>query len=461
METKIKELEESKIQLSVEVTKDELKPELADAYKQVAKKYTIPGFRKGKIPAHIIDLRIGKEVVIDEMLSSALPKFYMKAVDESKIFPVSRPKIEIVDVSDEKLVFNADILVKPEITLGDYKGVEVSMPKIEAPKDEIDQRLDVLRERFSNLQPVEREVNSGDFALVDYEVFKNADKLEEMSISDYMMEIDERKLAKEMYDVLIGTKPGEKREVKVTLPPQHSNPELAGQEVDVKLQVKEVKEKTLPEPSDDFAKESSEFDTIKELREDIGNNIIKQKEDMRKALLPEKALEVVAANADYNLPQEMVDEEASRLKNEFQSSLDQRGLKVEDYLKLTGSNEEKIKEDMEKEARRLISNELILDAVAEREDIKVDKEDIDKEVEKMAVAAGQAVGTYYKELEKHGRLFNIIGDIRLRKALNLITDNTKVKDEVEVAEKKEPKVKKPKVSSEKKNIENIKAGEEK
>lgn len=447
METKIKELEESKIQLSVEISQDELKPEISNAYKRVAQKYTIPGFRKGKIPPHIIDLKIGKEIVIDEMLNNSLSKFYLKAIDEAKIYPVSRPKIEVIDVSDEKLEFNADVLVKPKIKLSEYKGVEVELPKVDASKKEIDEKLDTVRERFSKLETVDHEIKNGNFALVDYEVIKGTEKLEDMSLSDYMMEIDERRLSKEIYDVLAGAKAGEEKETKVTLPKEHSDPQLAGQAVDVKLKIKEVKERVLPEANDDFAKEASEFDTIKEFKADIKSNIVRQKEDTRKAMLPEKALSRVIDDADFNLAQEMVDEETDRLYNDFESSLSERKLKVEDYLQITGSTKEKIREEMEKEARRLISNEFILDTIAEQEDIKVEQEDIDNEIEKRAQAAGQSVDNYYKELVKNGRLYNIIGDIRLRKALDVIVDNAKVKDEVEVSEDKKSVDKKSKAKN--------------
>lgn len=449
METKIKELENSKVQMSVEVSKDELKPEIANAYKKIAGKYNIPGFRKGKIPAHIIDLKIGKEIVFDEMLNASLPKFYLQAIDEAKIFPVARPKIDVVDVSDEKLVFNADVIIKPEIKLGDYKGIEVFLPKIAASKKEIDEKLDIIRERFSKLEPVDKKVKNGNFVLVDYEVFKDSEKMDEMSISDYVMEVDERKLAKQIYDALIGTKAGEEKEATVTMPIQHTNIELAGKEVEVKLKIKEVKERILPEANDDFAKEASEFDTIKELREDIKKGIINQKEDARKAILPEKALDTVVEQADFSIPNELVEEETNRLNTEFEESLSRQNLKVEDYLKITGSTSEKLREGMESEAQRLLSNEFILDAVAEKEEIKIEKEDIDAEIEKGAQAAGQSVDSYYKELEKHGRLYNIIGDIRLRKALNVIVDNAKVKDEVEASEDKKPKSKESKEESKK------------
>lgn len=437
MKTSIKNLPESRVQLTVEVREEELSPEISSAYRRVARKYPIPGFRSGKVPPRIIDVKIGKEIVLDEMLKEALPIFYTKAIKDTDVSPISKPKIEIVNLSEKELVFNADILVMPKVELCDYKNLEIRVPKLEVTEDDIEQRMMILRERFSRLEPVKRKVKQGDFILVDYDVFFDNKKIKELSISDYMLEVDNLKLAEPLYKSVIGANLNEELETMVKIPDEHPNKKLAGNDVKVKLKVNEIKEKILPEVNDEFARESSQFEAAAELVEDVKKNILNQKEGMRKVQISEKVLEETIKQSKVDAPKEMIEDEANRLFNDFERSLKEKNLELDEYLKFSNTSLGKIKESMTDEARRMILTEFILDEIARKENIKVTEEDIDKEIRRYARTANQPVENYRKQLEQTNKIYSIIRDIRFRKTLKVIIDNTKVKDEVESKEREE------------------------
>lgn len=431
MKTNIKNLPESKVELTIEVTEKELGPEISNAYKRVAEKYPIPGFRKGSIPPQIIDTKIGKEVVLNEMLREAVPIFYIKAIEESDISPISKPNIEIVSLSEKELVFNVNFLVKPNVNLCDYKNIEVIVPKSEVTAEDIDERLAILKERLAKLESVNRKIKDGDFVLVDHDVYYEDKKRKELSISDYMLEVDKQKLIEPLYKSLIGADPNDVKETPVKFPDEHPNKELAGKDVKVILKIKEAKEKILPEINDTFAQECSQFETLNELKEDISKNIAKQKDDMRKMLISEKALEEVIKQSKIDISKEMIEDEANRLFNDFENSLNQKDLKLEEYLKTSNASLEEIKESMKKEAERILNTEFLLNEIAEKEELKAEQADIDREIKRYAEAAKQPVDMYRKQLEQTNKIYSIIRDIRFRKALKIIINNIKVKDEVE------------------------------
>lgn len=431
MKTNVKNLPESRVQLTVEVQENELGPEISNAYKRVAKKYSIPGFRKGSIPQKIIDVKIGKDIVLNEMLKEAVPIFYIKAIEESNIYPISKPNIEIVSLSEKELVFNADVIIKPKIQLCDYKNIEITVPKEEVTDEEINERLMILRERFSKLEPVKRKVKDSDFVLVDHDVYHENKKRKELSISDYMLEVDKQKLIEPLYKSIVGANLNDVKETTVTFPDEHQNKELAGKDVNVILKIKEIKEKILPEADDIFAQESSQFETIKELKKDIRKNIASQKDEMRKVRISEKALEEVVEQSKVDAPKEIIEEETNRLFHNFENSLRQSNLNLEEYLKASKTSIEEIKENMKSEAERSLTTEFILDNIVEKEELQAEQKDIDKEIRKYAEAAQQPVEIYRKQLEQTNKIYSIIRDIKYRKALKIIVDNIKVKDEID------------------------------
>lgn len=430
MKTTVEKLPQSEVSLKIELDAGELKDDFSVAYKRVANKYKIPGFRKGKIPANIIDARLGKGVVLDEMIKTAVPKFYYKAVIDEGIKPVRQPQFEIVDIKDDgTLSFNAKVMVKPDVKLGKYEGIKVKLPKLDATAAEVKDRLNLLKERFSELKPVDRGVCEGDYVLVDYDVYHEKNKVDEFSISDHMMEIDDAKLNPEIKKKITGAKAGDDVETSIKLPDDYQDSKLAGKMVSIKIKVKEIKEKTLPEENDEFAQMASEFDTLKELKQSIKEKILEQKKQMREVQLRQKVLDELIKSSKIEIPDKMIEEEKQHLKKDFISSVEARKMSLEDYLKITGSDEKKFEESIEEEAVKLIKNEMILDAVAEDAKVDVTIEELQEEVKNYALQSNQPVEKLYKQLEENGKILNIKYDVKLRKALNLIAEKAAVADE--------------------------------
>lgn len=445
LKTTVEELPGSKVALTVEIPTEDLKDEFSAAYKTLASKYKFDGFRKGKVPTKIIDARLGKETVYHEVVQSSVPKYYIKAIRDKDIFPIAQPNIEVKEAPpNEKLIFKANVLVKPRVEISDYKSITVEMEKQEVATGEIMEKINALREKFSELKPKDGVIGENDFALVDYTLYLKDKKIDELSTTDYMLDISSPDLLPDLKKKLVGTKKGDIVESQQKMDQNVKNPEIAGKDVTVKWLIKEVKEKILPKLDDEFAKNVSEFDLLKDLKNNIKQSIEAQKQHIYDLQLKQKVLGYVGDKAVIDVPEEMVNLESNRMYDEFIKSLQSRNITLQQYAEASKVSEEKLKEGFKNESKRLIKNELVLDKISEIEKIDVSEEILNQEIGKHAAEAKIPFDEYKKNIEQNNYLYTLKDDLRLKLTLDFLAENAKITDKVEKEKTTEKKDKKTK-----------------
>lgn len=432
MSLQVERLEKNMAKLTIEVTAEELEQAIEGAYKKQKNKITLPGFRKGKAPRHMIEKMYGKGVFLEDAANSLIPTAYSKAVDECDLELVSRPEIDVVQIEQGKpFIFTAEVAVKPEVTLGEYKGLEVPKTSAEVTDEEVDAELDKEREKNSRTIDIDdRAVESGDMIKLDFEGFVDGAAFEGGKGTDYPLTIGSGSFIPGFEDQLIGKQIGEDVEVNVTFPEEYQAAELAGKPAVFKCKVNEIKVKELPEADDEFAKDVSEFDTLAEYKDDLRKKLAEEKAKTAKRAKETAAVSKAVENAQMEIPEAMVDEQIRRMTDDFTRRMQSQGLTVEQYFQFTGMTPEKLKEQMRPEALKRIQNSLVLEAVAKAEDIQVSEERVDEELAKMAEM-------YKMELDKLKEVMGdyekqqIKNDLAIQAAVDLVRDSAV---EVEAAE---------------------------
>lgn len=398
MKTDIEELEKNTVLLKVEVPIVEVTGSIKKAYKEVSEKVRIPGFRKGKAPKGIIDQMVGKEVVLNEALQELIPFYYPKAVESSGVEPVSMPEIDIVQIEEDKpLIFTAKIQVKPKVVLGDYHKIEIEEFSVVPTKEEVEREINNIREKFSHLKVLKRRnLKKGDFALIDFQGFIEGKPFEGGSASDYMLEIGSGTFIPGFEEQLVGAKRGEERDVKVTFPHDYSNQHLADKEAVFRVAVKEIKEKELPALNDEFAKNVSEFDTLREFKKSVKEKVRQRKEAQAEAQKRSAVVDFVINQAEMEIPPVMIENQINAMVRNFEETLKNQGLRLEDYLRSTSTEFKLFKENYRAEAIKRIKTDLVLEAVQKAENIEISDEDVDNEIKRLAKGAKRD----FKELKK-------------------------------------------------------------
>ncbi|MCL6472645.1 MAG: trigger factor [Firmicutes bacterium] len=458
MKTEVERLEEKDtVLLRVEVPTDVFGKAVDDTYKRISQQLVVPGFRKGKIPKAVIDSRVGRESVRQEALQRALPNYYVDAVRKSEIEPVDQPEVDIIQVGDGKpLIFTAKVRVKPEVKLGEYKGINLEKASSEPTEQEIEKQINSLRDSFASLEPVDnRPIREGDFALINFEGFIDDKPFEGGSANDYLLEIGSGTFIPGFEEQLVGMKKGEAKDITVTFPQDYGNEELAGKEARFRVLLKEIKEKHLQELNDDFAKQVG-FDTVDELKADIANKIREVKKKYADTELKNQAISKVTEAAELEVPESMVEHELEDMIEEFSADVKRQGLTLEKYLELTGMDISKLREDWREQAEYRVKSRLVLEAVAKAENIEVTPEEVDNEIKK----AAEATGRDYEEVKQIFLIKGTMGDLKNRllisKAISWLVDNAVV----EVQEETEKETKEKAKADKKKKAQNVENEEE-
>ncbi|WP_391202270.1 trigger factor [Psychrobacillus sp. L4] len=411
--------------LTVEVSTDVVTKGLDQAFKKVVKQINVPGFRKGKMPRPMFEKMYGVESLYQDALDFILPEAYGNAVDEVGIDPIDRPEIDIVTMEKgQPLVFTAKVVVKPEVTLGDYKGLEVTKLETEVTDAEIEEQLQSQQVRLAELAIKEDAIVEGDTAVIDFEGFVGDEAFEGGTGTDYSLEIGSNTFIPGFEEQLIGSKNGEEKDVTVTFPEEYHAAELAGKEAVFKVTVKEVKGKELPELNDDFAKEvDAEVEGIEGLRAKLKEVTAEEKKQLAEQTLRDDLVEAAAENVTVDIPEVMIETETDRILQEFGQRLEQQGMNLDLYYQFSGQSEDALREQMAEDAKKRVKVSLTLEAIGEKEKIQATEEDINAELEKMSAQFNMPAEDIKKALGGTAVLEN---DLRFQKTVDFLVENAKI-----------------------------------
>ncbi|WP_433223922.1 trigger factor [Microtetraspora malaysiensis] len=426
MKTAVEELSPTRVKLTVEVPFEELEPSLEAAYKKVAQQVRVPGFRPGKVPARIIEQRFGRAVVLEETLNDALPKLYGQAVDETDVFPVSQPEIEVTKIEDGSQVeFTAEVDVRPSFEVPDFQGAEVVVDVAEVSDEDIQTQLDALRQRFATLTGVERAAASGDYVVMDLRAEIDGKNLEEQQAADVSYEVGAGSVLQGLDEALEGLSAGEDKTFRTTL----VGGENAGDEADVIINVKSVKEKVLPELDDEFAQLASEFDTLDELKDSIREQARRNKLVEQVMQSREKALDALLEKIDIPLPESALKAEIDARKHNLEHQIAESGLSREAFFRLYQTTEDERFAEFEDSAAKALKSGFVLDKIVKAEEIGVSEQELTNFVVRRAMQLGVAPNTLAQHLADNDQLTLAMMEIVREKAKTVVGDAAKVTDE--------------------------------
>lgn len=395
MNLQVEKLEKNMAKLTIEVSADELEKALQNAYMRQKNKINMPGFRKGKVPRQMIEKMYGPEIFYDDAANSLIPEAYSEAYDECELEIVSQPEINVEQIEKGKpFIFTAQVATKPEVTLGEYKGLEVDKVSTRVTQKEVDAKIQEEAEKNARTITVEdRPVQDKDEIILDFEGFVDGEAFEGGKGENYPLTIGSGSFIPGFEEQLIGAEPEKEIEVKVTFPEDYHAEDLKGKDAVFKCTIHEIKAKEIPEIDDEFAAEVSEFDTLDEYKADVKAKIKEQKAADGKRKKEDQAVEKAIANATMEIPDAMVDTQARQMMDEFAQRIQAQGLTMDQYFQFTGMDREKMMEEMKPQALKRIETRLVLEAVAKAENIEISDEKLDEELAKMAEA-------YKMEVEK-------------------------------------------------------------
>ncbi len=424
MSLQVEKLEGNMAKLTIEASAEEFEQAIEKAYQKNKNKLSIPGFRKGKVPRKMIEQMYGREIFYEDAANIVIPSAYAKAVDECTEEIVSQPTVDIVQAEAGKpFIFTAEVALKPEVTLGKYKGVEVEKTDVAVTDEEIDAAID--RERENNARTIsveDRAVKDGDMTVIDYEGFVDGEGFEGGKGEAYPLTIGSGTFIPGFEEQLIGAELDKEVEVNVTFPEDYQASELAGKPAVFKCTVKEIKEKELPELDDEFASEVSEFDTLAEYREDVKKNLTERKEAEAKAAKEEKVVEAIIADAQMDIPEAMLATQQRSMADDFAQRIRMQGITIDQYFQFTGLTREAFLEQLKPQAEERIKSRLVLEAVAKAENLEASDEEYTAEIKKMAEAY-QMDEDKITEMIGEFEQKSIKEDICIRKALDLAVES--------------------------------------
>ena len=413
--------------LTIEVQAEELEAAIEKAYQKNKGKIQIPGFRKGKVPRKMIEQLYGKEFFYEDAANALIPEAYEKAVEECEDTIVSSPKVDVTQIEGgNPFIFTAEVALKPEVTLGKYKGVEVEKIDITVSDEEVDADLNQQRENNSRMVTVERAVADGDVAVIDFEGFVDDVAFEGGKGENYSLAIGSHSFIDNFEEQLIGKNAGEDVEVNVTFPEEYQAKELAGKPAVFKVSIKEVKEKQLPELDDEFASEVSDFETLAEYKEDIRKKLSEKKEQDAKNAKEDAVIEAIIAEAQMEIPDAMIETQQRQMVDDFAQRLQMQGMNLDMYCQYTGQTPASMVESIKPQALKRIQSRLVLEAVAAAEKIEASEEDFDKEIEKMAASYQMEADKVRKIMGEAGKK-QIMEDLAVSKAADFVRENAKEK----------------------------------
>jgi trigger factor len=423
MSLQVEKLEKNMAKLTIEVPAEELEAAIEQAYQKNKGRIQIPGFRKGKVPRKLIEQMYGKSFFYEDAANALIPEAYEKAVEECTETIVSSPKIDVTQIEAGKpFIFTAEVALKPDVTLGQYKGVEVPAADTAVTDEEVDADLNQQRENNSRMVTVDRAVEDGDIAVIDYEGSVDGVAFEGGKGENYSLAIGSHSFIDNFEEQLIGKKAGEEVDVNVTFPEEYHAKELAGKPALFKVSVKEVKEKQLPELDDEFASEVSDFETLAEYKEDIRKKLGEKKEEDSKRAKEDAAVEAVIAQAQMEIPDAMVETQQRQMLDDFAQRLQMQGMSLDLYCQYTGQTQASMLESVKPQALKRIQSRLVLEAVAAAEGIVASEEDYENEVKRMADNYKMEADKVKEIMGENGKK-QIMEDLAVSKAADFVRDN--------------------------------------
>lgn len=427
MSLKVENLEKSMAKMTITVNAEELEKAIQKAYLKNRNKLAIQGFRKGKAPRSVIENIYGAGVFYEDAANVLIPSAYENAAKESKLEIVSRPDIEVEQIEKGKdFIFTATVAVKPSITLGEYKGIEIDKKEIIVTDEEITEYINKELEKNSRLITVDnRTIEDGDIVILDFEGFLDGEPFEGGKAEDYSLTIGSKSFIDTFEEQLIGRSLDEEAEINVTFPENYQAEELAGKPVLFKIKIKEIKVKEIPELDDEFAQDISEFDTLEEYKTNIKETLLEDKEKQSKTEIENELIDKIIENSQMELPEPMIASRTEQLANDFAQRISYQGLSMEQYFQYTGMNKMSFVESLKPQAIKSIETRLVLEEIVKQEEITVTEEEYEDEIEKMAAA-------YKLELDKiketiaEAEMDQIKLDIAVQKAIDLVVSESKL-----------------------------------
>lgn len=433
--------------LEVEVEADRVAAALDKAFQKVVKKANVPGFRKGKVPRPIFEARFGVESLYQDAIDILLPEVYREAVDQTDIFPVDRPEVDVEQFAKgQSFKFKAKITVKPEVKLGEYKGIEVSVVNVEVSEEELAEELDRLQQRHAELVVIDEEpAQNGDTVVIDFEGSIDGVPFEGGKGERHSLELGSNSFIPGFEDQVVGLATGDFKDVTVTFPDTYHAEELAGKEAVFKVKVHEIKRKQLPELDDEFAKDVSEFDTLDEFKDDLKKQLGTRKEQEGKAAREAALVDKIGESAEIEIPESMIKGEVENMVRDFDNRLRSQGMNLDMFLGFSGQTVDDLRAQMQGDAEKRVRNNLVLEQIAKAEKIEVTKEEVNKELADMAEAYKRTPEEIRNILAANGSLGSLNEEIMIRKTIEFLLENSKEvpAEQAEAAKSKEEKESKP------------------
>lgn len=426
MSVEVEKLENNRARLTIEVPAEDLERALQSAYDAQKSRISIPGFRKGKVPRQMVERMYGPGIFYEDAANDLINETYPDAVTESGVDAVSRPELEVVQIEKGKpFIYAAQVVLKPEVILGKYKGIEVEKVDVTVSEADVDQEIEQERERNArNVTVEDRPIAEGDIAVIDFEGFVDGVPFEGGKAENHSLAIGSHTFIDGFEEQLVGKNVGDETEVNVTFPEDYHAEELAGKPAVFKVKVNEIKAKELPELDDEFAQDVSEFDTLAEYREDILAQLKERKEASAKRTREDEALQKIVEGSTMEIPEEMIDTQVDNMLNDLVNQLVSRGLTFEQYMRVTGMNIDQLREQMRPDADKRIRASLVLDQISKEEDIQVSEEEIEKEYERISELYAMSVEELKERLSDSAK-DDIKHDLVTLKTVDFVMDNVK------------------------------------
>ncbi len=420
-------LSPTRVKVTIEVPFEELSEDLASAYKRISRQIKVPGFRPGKVPARIVDQRIGRGYVLNEALPGALDRFYGQALEQEQIAAISSPEdVDVKEFNDgEQLVFTAEVDVRPEVTIPDLDGIEITVDDITVTDENVDEQLQSLRDRFATLQPVERPVADGDYLTIDLSATVDGELVPDSESKGMSYLVGSENLIPGMDEAVIGANEGDER----TFPTELKMGDYAGQTADVLVKIISVKEKELPELDDEFATTASEFDTLDELKADISERLARVRRYEQGAQARDKLIDKLNELVDVPLPESAVKAEVDAREHNLSHQLERIGVTREIYLETEGKTAEEFDTEVREMSEKAVKSQLVLDALAEKEELTVEQEELTEHLVRRAQQSGVAPQEFANSIVQSGQIGVIFSEVRRGKALAQLLESVKITDE--------------------------------
>jgi len=425
LKSTVEHLSPTRVRINVEVPFDELKPNFDRAYRKIASQVRIPGFRPGKAPARVIEQRIGRAPILDEVVNEAIPVKYSEAVTEGEVRVLGRPEIEVTKLEDREILeFTADVDVRPDITIPAFGELTVTVDDLELSDDEVGEQLDELRARFGTLTGVDRPAENGDFVSIDLAAEVDGEEVEEAKTSGLSYEVGSGEMIEGIDEAIIGTSAGESK----TFTTKLVAGEHAGKDSEVTVTVNTVKVRELPEPDDDFAQLASEFDTIDELKADLRERLTRVKRMQQGVQARDKVLEALLEVTEVPLPEGVVESEVEVRQHDAVHTFDHDDERFNEFLTEQGKTREEFDTDIREEAEKAVKTQLVLDSIADAENVNVDDNELTERIIYQAQRFGVSPDEYVQRAQQSGQLGAIFADVRRGKALASVVRLATVKD---------------------------------